>query len=80
LPTTPTVAQALTAVLATVAQTGIAKGHVANDAIAEKGGDAIEGAVDELVGHDEIGRLVLFFERADGRDGQMRSTPSFLNA
>ena len=28
----------------------------------------MEGAVDELVGHDEIGGLVLFLERAHGRD------------
>ena len=27
-------------------------------------------AIDELVGNHEVGRLVLFFERADGGDGQ----------
>ena len=32
--------------------------------------DAVEGAVDELVGHDEVGGLVLFLERADGGDGE----------
>ena len=30
----------------------------------------MEGAVDELVGHDEVGGLVLFLERADGGDGE----------
>ena len=31
--------------------------------------DAMKGAVDELVGHNEVGGLVLFLERADGGDG-----------
>ena len=48
----------------------IAEGDVADDALAEEGGDAMEGAVDELVGDDEVGGLVLFFERADGGDGE----------
>ncbi len=48
----------------------IAEGHVAHDAVAEEGGDAVEGAVDELVGNDEVGGLVLFLERADGGDGE----------
>ncbi len=30
----------------------------------------MEGAVDELVGNDEVGGLVLFLERADGGDGE----------
>ena len=28
----------------------------------------MKGAVDELVGHDKVGGLVLFLERADGGD------------
>ena len=43
---------------------------MAHDAVAEEGGDAVEGAVDELVGNDEVGGLVLFLERADGGDGE----------
>ncbi len=58
----------------------IAKSDVADDAVAEECGDAMEGAVDELIGNDEVGGLVLFLERADGGDGEMRSTPSFLKA
>ena len=30
----------------------------------------MKGAIDELVGHDEVGGLVLFLERADGGDGE----------
>ena len=30
----------------------------------------MEGAVDELVGNDEVGGLVLFLERTDGGDGE----------
>ena len=30
----------------------------------------MEGAVDELVGNHEVGRLVLFLQRADGGDGE----------
>ena len=48
----------------------IAKGYVAHNAFAEERGDAMKGAVDELVGHDKVGWLVLFLERADGGDGQ----------
>ena len=55
--------------LATVAQTGIAKGYVAYDSVAEKGGAAQSGAVDELIGDYEFGRLVLELERAYGGDG-----------
>ena len=43
-----------------------AKAYVAHDAVAEEGGVAGEGSVDELVGDDEVGGLVLFFEAADG--------------
>ena len=45
---------------------GIAKGNVADDAFAKESGGAQEGAVDELVGDDEVSGPVLFFERADG--------------
>ncbi len=30
----------------------------------------MEGTIDELVGDDEVGGLVLFLERADGRNGE----------
>ena len=30
----------------------------------------MEGAVDELVGHHKVGGLVLFLQRADGRNGE----------
>ena len=43
---------------------------MADDAFAEESGDAMKGAVDELIGHDEVGGLVLFLERADGGDGE----------
>jgi hypothetical protein len=47
----------------------IAKGYVANDSVAEKGGAAQGGAVDELIGDYEFGWFVLEFEGAHGRDG-----------
>src|SRR5580698_10797527 len=47
----------------------IAKRDVADDAFAEKGRDAMKGAIDELVGHDKVRGLVLFLERADGGNG-----------
>jgi hypothetical protein len=43
---------------------------VAHNAFAEEGGDAMKGAVDELVGNHKVGGLVLFLQRADGRDGE----------
>ena len=49
---------------------GIAESDVADDAVAEESGDAKEGAVDELIGNDEVAGLVLFFQRADGGDGE----------
>ncbi len=56
----------------------IAEGHVAHDAVAEERGDAMEGAIDELVGNDEVGGLVLFLERADGGDGKDALDAEFL--
>ena len=41
---------------------GVAKGDVGHNAFAKKGADALLGAVKELVGYDELGRLVLFFQ------------------
>jgi hypothetical protein len=43
---------------------------MAHNAFAEESGDAIEGAVDELVGMTKVGGLVLFLQRADGGDGE----------
>jgi len=43
---------------------------VAHNALAKEGCDAMEGAVNKLVGNYEIRGLVLFLERADGRDGE----------
>ncbi len=47
---------------------GVAERDVADDAFAEEGGGAGEGTVDELVGDDEVGGLVLFLQAADGAD------------
>ena len=49
---------------------GIPEGDVADDAISEEGGVAGEGAVDELIGDDEVGGFVLFLQAADGGDGE----------
>ena len=46
----------------------IAKSDVRHDAVAEKGIDPMAGAVEELVGDDEVERLVLFLQRTDRRD------------
>jgi hypothetical protein len=69
LPTTPTTAHAGRGGGHGGAD-GVAEGDVADDAFAEEGGDAMEGAIDELVGDDEVSGLVLFLERADGGDGE----------
>ena len=69
LPTTPTCRRAPVCGLGDGGADGIAKGHVAYDAIAEKCGDARKSTVDELVGDDEVGRLVLFLERANRGHG-----------
>ena len=70
MPTTPTSAQALAKTSDDDGADGVAEGDVADDAVAEEGGGAGEGAVDELVGDDEVGGLVLFLEAADGADGE----------
>src|ERR1700689_2558324 len=36
-----------------------------DDAITEEGRNAMEGAIDELIGDDEVARFVLFFQRSD---------------
>ena len=70
LPTTPTVLQACGRGFGDGGADRIAKGDVAHDAVAKESGDAMKGAIDELVGNDEVGGLVLFLERADGGDGE----------
>ncbi len=47
----------------------VGEADVGHQAFAEEGGDAAAGAVEELVGDDEIERAVLFLERADGAEG-----------
>ena len=59
---------------------GVAKGDVGDDAFAEEGGDALLGAVVKLVGNDEVGGLVLFLERADGRNGENALDAKLLEA
>ncbi len=44
---------------------GIGEADVRDQAFAEERGDAAAGAVEELIGNDEIERPVLFLERAD---------------
>jgi hypothetical protein len=46
----------------------IAKGHVAYNPVAKKSRNAKEGSVNELVGHHKVGGLVLFLQRAHGRN------------
>ena len=41
---------------------------MSDKSLAEKSRNAMEGAVDELVGHDEVGGLVFLLKRSDGRD------------
>ena len=45
----------------------IAESYAADDTLAKKRGDAVEGAVEELIGDDKVGGLVLFLKRTDGR-------------
>ena len=47
----------------------IAKGNVADDPLSEESGVAQSCAVDELIGNNELGRLMLQLERADCGDG-----------
>jgi hypothetical protein len=47
----------------------VAKGYVAYDSFAEKGGAAESGAIDELIRDYEFGRLVLQLEGTYGGDG-----------
>ena len=44
----------------------IGKTDVGHQSVAEKRVDAVAGAIEELVGNDEIQRLMLFFQRSDG--------------
>jgi hypothetical protein len=45
------------------------KGDVGNQACAEKSGDAMAGAIDELIGDQEFAGGEIFFERTDSADG-----------
>src|ERR1700737_612818 len=47
----------------------VAKGYVADDSVAEKGGAAEGSAVDELIGDYELGRFMFELERAYGGNG-----------
>src|SRR6185437_3580685 len=58
----------------------IAKGDVADDAVAEKGGDAKECAVDELIGDDEIRGLVLFLQRTNRGNGKNALDAQFFES
>ena len=78
MPTTPTVCAGIGSGFGDGGADRIAEGDVADDAVAEKSGDAMKGAIDELVGHDEVGGLVLFLERADGGDGDDALDAEFL--
>ena len=70
MPTTPTSAQAFGEGFDDEGADGVAEGDVADDAVAEEGRVSGEGAVDELVGDDEVGGLVLFLQATDGGDGE----------
>ena len=48
--------------------------------IAEEGVDAVASTIEELIGDDEIERLVLFLERSDGRNGNDAVNPQLLKA
>src|SRR6185437_1618267 len=45
---------------------GVSESHVSDQAFAEKRGDTAGGSIDELVGDEEVGGLVLFLEGTDG--------------
>ena len=47
---------------------GVGEADVGDEALAEEGRDAAAGAVEELIGEDEVLRAVLFFERTDGAE------------
>src|ERR1700761_5528284 len=47
----------------------IAKRYMPHDSVPKKGGGALRGAVDELIGNHELGRLMLQLERTDSGDG-----------
>ena len=49
---------------------GVREGHVGHEAVAEERRLALPGAVDELVGHDHVERLVALLERAHRGDGE----------
>ncbi len=49
---------------------GIGETDMGDQAFAEEGGDAAAGAIDELIGDDEIERAMFFLERADGAEGE----------
>src|SRR5580698_8984356 len=47
----------------------IAEGNVRDNPVAKKSINPVTRAVEELIGNDEIERLVLFLQRSDGRNG-----------
>jgi hypothetical protein len=52
-----------------ISANGIAKRNMRNNSIAEKRVDAMPRAVEELIGDDELQRLMLFLERSDSGNG-----------
>src|SRR5437899_7882399 len=59
---------------------GICEGNVGDNAIAKKSIDAMARAVEELIGDDELHRLVLFLERADCGNGNNTLHSEMLKA
>ena len=78
LPTTPAFLQADSDHARQFSADGIGKGDVSHHAVAEKSIHAMAGAIEELVGDDEVERLVLFLQRSTAETETMRSTPSCL--
>jgi len=58
----------------------VGEADVHHQAVAEEGGDAAAGAVEELVGDDEFLRTMLLFERADGRKRENARHSELLHA
>src|SRR5438128_11344017 len=59
---------------------GICKRNVGDDAVAKKSIDAMARAIKELIGDDELHRLVLFLERADCGNGNNTLHSEMLKA
>ena len=52
------------------------EGDVRDEAVAEERADPPLGAIEELIGHDDVERLVLLFRLPTALADRMRSTPS----